>query len=177
LSKCAIRKGPSVAWCPRRAGCTLSGNFANDLGGGIFNSSGDATIQSSTLSGNSAGTATSGGDGGAINNNAQGTMKIVGCTLSGNVANDSGGAILNYGTLTVSGCTLSSNSAVYYGGGIANVGNGTATVESSTVSRNVAGHGGGGGAEPFLLRGVAAHVRRHDQRHTLARRELIVQSA
>ena len=124
--------------------CTLSGNLANDLGGGIFNLSGHATIQSSTLSGNSAGTATSGGDGGAINNNAQGTMKIVGCTLSGNVANDDGGAILNYGTLTVVGCTLSSNSAVFFGGGIANVGRGTVTVESSEVSGNVAGHGGGG---------------------------------
>jgi hypothetical protein len=126
------------------SGCTLSGNSAQGggLGGGIFNSGfgSVATVQNSRLSGNSA------GGGGGINN--QGTMTVSGCTLSGNSAGN-GGGILNVGTLTVSGCTLTTNSAVD-GGGIYNfdgAGGGTAgtlTIQSSTMSGNVASSEGGG---------------------------------
>jgi hypothetical protein len=119
-------------------GCTLSGNFAGDGGGGIFIVPGStATVQSTTLSGNSA------SEGGGIDN--QGTMTVSGCTLTGNSASD-GGGIANSGVLTVSGCTLSSNSAVD-GGGIGNfaVGNFcTLTIQSSTLSGNVASSEGGG---------------------------------
>ena len=125
-------------------GCTLSGNFAAVDGGGIFNEAGsNATVQSTTLSGNSAGA----DDGGGINN--QGTMTVSGCTLTGNSASNGGGIANEDGVLTVSGCTLSGNSAID-GGGIFNFdgasgGNvGSVTVQSSTLSGNVASSQGGG---------------------------------
>jgi hypothetical protein len=111
---------------------TLSGNSANNYGGGIFND-GDLTLSNSTLSGNSA------NDGGGIFN--YGTATVSNSTLSGNSANDSGGGIFNYGTATVSNSTLSGNSA-NDGGGIFN--DGDLTLSNSTLSGNSANDSGGG---------------------------------
>jgi hypothetical protein len=75
------------------------------------------------------------------------TVTISGLTITnGNVTNDYGGGISNAnGTLTLSDCTVSGNSA-YAGGGIFNLGaNGpaTLTITNSTISGNSAGNGGG----------------------------------
>jgi hypothetical protein len=120
--------------------CTLSGNSALD-GGGILNA-GMLTVDSSTLSGNSA-TSTIGGQGGGISN--FGTLTVTASTLSGNRADDVGGGIDNeVGTVSVTASTLSGNSANAIstsgrgkGGGIWSVG-GTVSVTASTLSGNSA---------------------------------------
>jgi predicted outer membrane repeat protein len=85
---------------------------------------------------------TGGSDGGGIFN--YGTLSLSGCTLSGNSADRSGGAILNYytGNLAVSGSTLSGNSATTKRGGLYN--SGAASLDTTTVSSNSAGAQGGG---------------------------------
>ena len=86
--------------------------------------------------------------GGGILN--EGELKVTGCTISGNSAQDIygtsanlGGGIDNYGELTVTGSTISSNSASF-GGGIYNLDSGALTVTDSTISGNFATDGGGG---------------------------------
>jgi len=78
---------------------------------------------------------------GGINNN--GTLTLVGSTLSGNsnTANGAGG-IWNTGILTVVNSTLSSNSNFSTVGGILNNG-GTVTITDSTLSGNSGGIAGG----------------------------------
>ena len=69
------------------------------------------------------------------------------CTLSGNSAADSGGAIYNTGsgnvTLTVSDCTLSGNTAGSAGGGIG-IGDGDVILSQCSVTGNSAYQGGEG---------------------------------
>jgi hypothetical protein len=120
------------------ASSTVSGNAGGAAAGGILNL-GQATIRSSTISGN---TATS-GNGGGISN--QGTLTITSSTVSGNTAvGGFGGGIFIYlnGTLVVKTSTISNNTAVL-GGGIANV-KGSVTLSGSTVTGNTAGQDGGG---------------------------------
>jgi hypothetical protein len=98
---------------------TLSGNSADEDGGGIssgtFKSPGGVTVINSTISGNST---SSGGGGIAIQ---YGGLTLVNSTLSGNSAGDEGGGIANYtGRVQVANSTLSGNSAAS-GGGIYNV--------------------------------------------------------
>jgi len=136
-------------------------------GGGVYNS-GNLTITSTTISGNSAsGTPTSGPGGGGIYN--VGTLTISNSTVSGNVAtpgrmcsnpyysrcrrSGSGGGIYNGATLTIDKSTVSGNVANdvcflshYYGPHIVCFGGdgggiysfGTLTISNSTVSGDVA---------------------------------------
>ncbi len=104
---------------------TVSGNTAS-RGGGIFNI-GTMTLTSSTVSGNSAGSS-----GGGIRNNG-GTLTLNSSTVSGNTANCCGG-IHNLGTLTLNSSTVSGNTAASGGGGIHNMI--SLTLNSSTVSGN-----------------------------------------
>jgi hypothetical protein len=131
-----------------RNGSTLSGNTANNEGGGIYNAGGTVTVSNgSTLSHNTA------YSGGGIYN-AGGTVTVSNSTLSGNTANYEGGGIDNDGgAVTVSSSTLSGNSAGSFGGGIYNsphdfgggvYNDGTLTVSGSTVSLNTAIEAGGG---------------------------------
>ena len=114
---------------------TLSGNSALNYGGGILNDSfGKLTVSYSTFSNNSA------SQGGGIAN-WDGTATVQYSTLSGNFASQ-GGGIFNYGTLTVSNSTLSGNSA-FQGGGIYNY-VGAVTVSDSILSHNSASDSGGG---------------------------------
>jgi hypothetical protein len=119
-------------------------NTSGGSGGALWNI-GRASIDTTTLSGNS----DSGGDAGAIYN--LGSMTIDRSTLSGNYAYGSstvfGGAIdnNNTGTLTVSYTTLSDNQAISpvlsLGGAIVNSASGTVTVEHSTLTGNTADGG------------------------------------
>jgi predicted outer membrane repeat protein len=76
-------------------GSTFAGNSASDSGGALYNKSGTATIQQSTLSGNTAGS-----DGGGIFNGASGTLAIKDSTVTGNSA-AVGGDLYNAGVVFV----------------------------------------------------------------------------
>jgi hypothetical protein len=123
---------------------TITDNSAHPIGGGIYNS-GALKISNSTLSANSADPQPlqrNRGLGGGIYNG--GTATINNSTLSGNSTGGGGsigGGIGNTGTLTINNSTLSGNSAHSIGGGISN--HGTLTVSNSTLSGNFAGVGGG----------------------------------
>jgi hypothetical protein len=118
------------------SGLTITqGNGLGTDGGGILNLSGTLTVNSCTLSGNSA------GYGGGISNRfvnqgVPGSVTINNSTLSRNTAQSGGGAIDNTGTVTISGSTLSGNTVQGVGGGIANWG--TLSVTNSTISGNSA---------------------------------------
>jgi len=106
--------------------------------------SGTLTLRNTTISGG----ATSSGwlldEGGGAGLNYYGTLSLVNCTISGNVATGSGGGIYNYyGSLSISNSTVSGNTAGRGGGGIYNY-YGTLTVAQSTISGNTAGSAGGG---------------------------------
>jgi hypothetical protein len=122
---------------------TVSGNTAEE-GGGIIND-GTLTINSSTVSDN---TATTDNGGGGISNEIGGTATITSSTVSGNTSTGPyGGGIYNDGTLGINSSTVSGNTG-RAGGGIFNDYSGfpdTLTINSSTVSDNTATTNGGGG--------------------------------
>jgi len=110
-------------------------------GGGIYNS-GILTVSNCIISGNTADDY--GGGGGGIFNAAKATMIVMGSTISSNTA-AFGGGIDNEGTATIQGgSTISGNSADFgSGGGIFNAAKATMTVTGSTISSNTATFGGG----------------------------------
>jgi len=117
---------------------TVSGG-GEASGGGVFNF-GTVTIQNSTLSGNT--TSISGSGGGVFNSG--GTVTIQDSTLSGNRAGDSGGGVFNSGgTVTIQDSTLSGNAGFESSGGVFNSG-GIVTIQNSTLSGNAGFHSGGG---------------------------------
>ena len=133
-------------------GLTLTGGFASNSGGAIFNNRATLSLSACTLSGNSTEL-----DGGGIFSNGGGagraTLSLSACTLSGNSAGNLGGGIVSNGsnngraTLSLSACTLSSNSAENDGGGIlsvGNFGNVALSLSACTLSGNSAGGDGGG---------------------------------
>jgi hypothetical protein len=124
--------------------CTISNNFSNDDGVGIYNYEGTITITGSTISGNSNDILFSvWASGGGIYNN-WGTITITGSTISDNASDWNGGGINNrYGPITITGSTISSNSA-FRGGGVFNQ-SASITITGSTISDNSSKWGGGGG--------------------------------
>ena len=119
--------------------CTLSGNSAQEQGGGLSNA-GTANLTNCTLSGNSAGT-----NGGGLENG--GTASLTNCTVSGNTALAGGGVFTDGGTAILTDCALNGNSATYGAGGGVSSQFGTTNLTNCTVSGNAAvnGHGHGGG--------------------------------
>ncbi|MGQ0619173.1 MAG: choice-of-anchor Q domain-containing protein [Panacagrimonas sp.] len=114
---------------------TLSGGYASgSYGGGAIYSSGTLTLDRSTVSGNTA------DEGGGIS--STGVLNITRSALSGNKGY-SGGAIYSDGELTIQNSTVTGNSAGGSGGGIYATG-GTFTMVRSTVSGNTADDEGGG---------------------------------
>jgi CSLREA domain-containing protein len=124
---------------PGAGNLTISGNNASR----VFEVANPATATLSGLTisnGSSPGTSSPGG--GAILVDTKATATVSNCTLTGN-SSPQGGAIHNDGTLTVIGSTLTGNSAGNYGFGGAIENNGTLTVSASTLSYNSAQDGGG----------------------------------
>ena len=136
--------------------CTLTGNSATDVGGGLSVGSGlggreeggTITLTNSTVSNNTAGS--SGGGlyiaGGGFGAASLGIATLSNSTVSNNTAGNNGGGldIEAGGTATLSNSTLSGNSAtssLSEGGGVFNVG--TATLTNCTVAGDVAARGGG----------------------------------
>ena len=122
-------------------GCTVSGNTASDLGGGLLSSGayGDAAIMNVTdcvVSDNEARV------GGGIFNGVNSTMTSVNSSFTDNSASEMGGAIYNNTNLTVSDSVIFGNSA-QVGGGIQNM-SGTVSITNSRISGNSAENSGGG---------------------------------
>jgi hypothetical protein len=132
--------------------CTVSGNHAWYLGGGIYNdgSNGSAvlTVANSTVSGNWAAAPHGAGSGGGIFNDGSygsATLTVTNSTFSQNFANlagpSGGGAIYNYGefgsaTLTVYKSTFTGNSS-YQGAAVFNdaySGNATVTIGDTILN-------------------------------------------
>jgi len=104
-----------------------------DIGGGIFNyQGGQLSIVSSNVSSNTA------GSGGGIYNEAGGIATIESTNINNNQTNQ-GGGILSKGSLTLKDSTVSGNITsiwgfLNYGGGLYNGGNGSMTIENTTIA-------------------------------------------
>jgi predicted outer membrane repeat protein len=119
---------------------TVANNFANYNGGGV-NNYGQLTLISSTISGNTAGNATSTNtNGGGIFN--AGALTISTCTITGNTAAN-GGGVESISVLTVNSSTLTTNRAYNNGGGIDHQLSSALTVVNSTIFANLANYGAG----------------------------------
>lgn len=116
--------------------CTISGDSALGGGGGLYNA-GQLKVYGSTIS------SVTGGGGGGLDNNS-GTAYLSGCTISDGSGFMNGGGVQNEseGTLEMVDCTITSSSALS-GGGLYNAG--TATLDDCTLTSNTATSGSGGG--------------------------------
>ena len=83
--------------------CLISGNTAENLGGGIFLGGNTLTLTSCTIFQNSA------KDGGGIY--ASGQLTLTNSTVSGNSATEDGGGIYNQSLLTITSSTVSGNTS------------------------------------------------------------------
>ncbi len=96
----------------------IAGGGSDHNGGGIDNE-GTLTVAGCTISGNFADNGVGAGSGGGIYNG--GTLTVTDSTVTGNSAGGNGGGIYDAGaSLTVTNSTFSGNSAGDYGGGIMN---------------------------------------------------------
>lgn len=122
--------------------CTLTGNSATS-GGAIALSTGTLTIEDSTFTNNTASSF-----GGAISATFTAMKTFIRrSTISGNTANNAGGAYIYGGTYQsgislIEDSTISNNISSQLGGGLSLKGNAN-TVRNSTISGNTAGKGGG----------------------------------
>jgi VCBS repeat-containing protein/predicted outer membrane repeat protein len=116
---------------------SFTDNTAVLSGGAIFNHQ-MLTIDNSTLARNKAVASAGAGQGGAIDNNGGGDLKLTNCTISDNTA-IFGGGISNYQSLTVNACTFAGNSALYGGGIYAS--NNITSLANTIVALNTATNG------------------------------------
>lgn len=118
---------------------TLSGNAADDNGGGIHNNQ-TMFVTYSFITGNHAdANATGHGNGGGIFNNERGAI-ITHSHITNNTAVHGGGIFSNTGSLAISHSTIARNLAQDDGGGLFN--NVVATIAHSSITNNVADHNG-----------------------------------
>lgn len=118
---------------------TVTDNFAECHGGGIYNLTGDVLVIGSTFSANIAGDCdTNEGDGGAIA--GAGSVTVINSTFSGNSADGAGGAIFS-DDATVENSTLTLNSAAGGGGGVYAI-NGAANLKNTILAANTGGNCG-----------------------------------
>jgi len=128
----------------------ISGNKAQDKGGGVYLMTGDYTLDTCRIYGNQS------GDGGGIAiadlNDPAATGTIASCVLSNNTAG-SGGGIYSIGdtnNLSLAGCTITANRASSSGGGmylytdIAVPSSSHLLITDTTFSNNAATNNGGG---------------------------------
>jgi hypothetical protein len=141
---------------------TISHNRAKFFGGGIGSGDGAETTNPTggdvTLSDSVISDSTAGADGGAIGNGIKSTIRLTGCTISGNQGDPSlagstfggvaaGGGIASQGTVFVDRCFIIGNTA-NLGGGVVNAGQMFLTdspVTGNTANAVNAATGFGGG--------------------------------
>ena len=133
------------------SGLTITGGYATDAGGGVFNDDGQLTMNNVVVRGNVATTDDYLPIAGGLATWDGGTTTLTNCTITGNTIFGDGigasGGISNggYDTLTMTDCTISNNSisndSISVGGGLNNAGN--ATLTGVTISGNAAIQGGG----------------------------------
>ena len=126
--------------------CTITGNTAAYVGGGIFNSNGNAsttdsatiTLTNCTILGN---TAAYGG--GVENESVSGTITLTSCTITGNAATSSGGGVDNFNGNTSSATITLTNNVIYgdIGGEVFNFANTPAIVSYCDVQGGYSGTG------------------------------------
>lgn len=132
---------------------TISGNSAGFSGGGLYNSTGLATITGCTIANNSSG-GSNGGSGGGIYQSSGKAMTIIGSTISGNRLNGStfayGGGLSNGGLATLINSTIVGNtvngSGLNRGGGLYADSRSilvNCTVADNVVSGGTSNQGGG----------------------------------
>lgn len=119
-------------------GVITGGN--GSYGGGVYVNGGTFTMESCTISGN---TATNGSGGGVYVNG--GTFTMNGGTISGNSATRSGGGVFAEaaGTFTMNDGMIAGNTASQNGGGVGVAWSGTFTMTDGMIAGNTATYGGG----------------------------------
>jgi hypothetical protein len=150
----------------RIADSTVSGNYAEQNGGGVANlGSGTLTIERSTITDNTTeaqggGVYSTGGkltvtggtisanhaqDGGGISSGGEAQVTITDVTISENTAGEAGGGLNHSGraSLALPRATFTGNRAEIDGGGIYNSSSGPFTILATTVEKNSALSGGG----------------------------------
>ena len=150
-------------------GCTVTGNVAHNGGGGVYNVTyilsdtviGTINLTNCIITGNSArmfrpGATPYTSSGGGVQNYCYGphsTISMVRCTVSGNVADATGGGVDNSmqtsGTVTMAACTVSGNTSLYSDGGGVRVSmhGGAMTLTNCVLTGNIAQGNGGGFAD------------------------------
>ena len=117
---------------------TVDGGSTAGLGGGIQNA-GTVVLSRTVFTDNAA------GNGGALANNAGGTMRVSDSDFERNTTTGvGGGAIINSADLTVTGSVLSRNTAPINGGAVNTQSAGITRLTSTAVSENTSGGLGGG---------------------------------
>jgi hypothetical protein len=130
------------------SGLTITGGFANDAGGGVFNDDGNLTMTGVVVRGNAATSDDGSPVGGGLATWDGGTTTLSDCTISGNAVSGGGdgssGGIYNglYDTLIMTDSTIGNNAGTLFGGGLYNAGH--ATLTDVTISGNSARQAGGG---------------------------------
>ena len=96
----------------------ITGNTADDRGGGISNH-GTLTMTGGSITNNTSNDRTDPKGGGGLFNYNGATATLTNVTITGNEAKvTGGGGICNFGTLTIDGCTITGNTAGTQGGAI-----------------------------------------------------------
>jgi len=134
----------------------ISGNRANYGAGVNVEANGVVSLNSVTISNNTASTS-----GGGLYSYNSGNITINNSSITGNVANgyNSGGLhLINYGTasstVNINNSSITGNSAKYYGGGIYNKGYNILTINNGTITGNQASRDGGGIYNKVLYSGA-----------------------
>lgn len=116
--------------------CVFLNNTSYSVGAGIFNN-GSPTVTNCTFRGNIVSGGYQGGAG-IFSNAALGTLTVLNCLFTGNMAGIAAGIDINSGTATVTNCVFSGNTATRDAVTVLNFG--TLTMTNCTSTQNTSGY-------------------------------------